>query len=217
MSTIGAETARLLLAAGAVAISHERPFILAAGWASPVYVDCRLLLGTPRIARAATELLVRAIDAGIGRGAFELVAGAETAGIPWAAWLAEGLRCELRYVRKRPLGIGRDAQVEGGAVAGRSVLLVDDLVTDARSKQAFVRGLREAGAEVRDLLVIFANGLFPGATERLAALGLRLHALAGWEDILASGGLSPRDRALVNGFLADPVGWSTAHGGRMGQ
>jgi orotate phosphoribosyltransferase len=214
---IGAETARLLLAAGCVSISHDRPFVLAAGWASPVYVDCRLLLGTPRIARAIVSLMVRSIDERIGRGAFEVVAGAETAGIPWASWLGEDLACELRYVRKRPLGIGRNAQVEGGPVAGRRVLLVDDLTTDAGSKVAFVRGLREAGAVVEDLLVVFANGMFPGAAERLAQLEVRLHALATWEDILASGELGPQDRTLVNAFLADPVGWSTAHGGRMGR
>ncbi len=39
---IGAATAQLLIKAGAIQISRERPYVLAAGWASPVYVDCRL-------------------------------------------------------------------------------------------------------------------------------------------------------------------------------
>jgi orotate phosphoribosyltransferase len=211
---IGATAARLLFECGAVAVSHGRPFILAAGWASPVYIDCRLLIGTPRTARAVTDLAVRCIDEWIGRARFDCIAGAETAGIPFAAWIADRLSCDLRYVRRRPLGIGRGAQVEGGAMEDRRALLVDDLATDAGSKVAFVRGLREAGATVEDALVIFFNGAIPGATERLAGLGLKLHAMATWQDMLASGLLPAADQKLVEQFLADPTGWSMIHGGR---
>jgi orotate phosphoribosyltransferase len=210
---VGAATARLLIEAGTVHISHDRPFILAAGWASPVYVDCRRLIGTQAVARAVTDLAVQAI-AELGRDRFDLIAGAETAGIAFAAWLAERLQCDLRYVRKRPLGIGRHAQVEGGAVEGQRVLLFDDLATDAGSKIAFVRGLRDAGATVTDALVIFSNGVFPGLDQRLTSLGLTMHAMAAWPDMLASGLLPRADQALIEAFLADPIGWSTRHGGR---
>ena len=215
----GTATARLLFAAGAIAVSGERPFILAAGWASPVYVDCRLLIGDPATARAITDLAVGLIGARIGVDAFDLVAGAETAGIAFAAWIAARLDRPLRYVRKRPLGIGRHAQVEGGTVEGRRVLLIDDLATDAASKAAFVRGLREAGATVTDAVVIFAHGTFPGTEARLDQIGLRLHALATWPDVLAlaaaePGLLDPADRARIEAFRADPVGWSAMHGGR---
>ena len=120
----------------------------------------------------------------IGSENFDLIAGAETAGIAFAAWIAERLGRGLRYVRKRPLGIGRHAQVEGGPVEGQRVLLIDDLATDGASKSAFVRGLREAGAMVTDAVVIFAHGTFPGTEARLGALGLQLHALATWPDVL---------------------------------
>ena len=53
---IGAATARLLFEAGAIQVSRDRPFVLAAGWASPVYVDCRLLIGEPRLWREAVRL-----------------------------------------------------------------------------------------------------------------------------------------------------------------
>ena len=124
----------------------------------------------------------------------------------------------MRYVRKRPLGIGRNAQVEGGPAEGLRVLLVDDLATDFASKETFVRGLRTAGATVTDVLVIFHNGVFPGGAERLARLGLSLHVLAAWDDVLRlpsdDGGLDPADRVTIERFLQDPPGWSTAHGGR---
>jgi orotate phosphoribosyltransferase len=220
---IGAATARLLLDAGAVQVSRDRPFMLAAGWASPVYVDCRRLIGEPAWRQAITALAAEVIQRGMDRQhehtpAFDAVAGAETAGIPFAAWLADRLSLPMRYVRKRPLGIGRHAQVEGGPVDGMRVLLVDDLATDGGSKTAFVRGLRTAGAIVTDALVIFHHAVFPGGADRFARLGLTLHALATWDDILqfdlAARRLDPADRAEIERFIADPAAWSADHHGR---
>ena len=223
---LGAGMARLLLNAGAIAFSREHPFILAAGWASPVYVDCRRLIGEPAVRLEVTALAAAKLREAFGKTLpFDAVAGAETAGIPWACWLADRLGVKLRYVRKRALGIGQNAQVEGGPVDGLRVLLVDDLTTDGGSKAAFTRGLRAAGAVVSDALSLFFHGTFPGAAERLAALGLNLHALATWRDVLAVGeamgqavgqadALPAVDHAELERFVADPVGWSAAHGGR---
>jgi orotate phosphoribosyltransferase len=214
---IGSATARLLLEAGAIHVSRERPYVLAAGWASPVYVDCRLLIGEPRFRRETVRLAAAAVDAKIKPGGFDAVAGAETAGIPFASWLADTLNVPLRYVRKRPLGIGHNAQVEGGPVEHLRVLLVDDLTTDATSKLSFVSGLRQAGAVVTDVLTIFDHSAFPGAADRLSGSGLALHSLATWQDILRTNledCLDGADRQLIEDFLADPIAWSTRHGGR---
>jgi orotate phosphoribosyltransferase len=214
-TAVGRRVARLLVDTGAIHVSRGQPFILAAGWASPVYVDCRLLIGEPEVRRAITGLTAQFVAAGLA-GAFDAVAGAETAGIPFAAWLADETGSLLRYVRKRPLGIGRNAQVEGGAVDGMRVLLVDDLTTDGTSKLAFVRGLRSAGGIVEHALTIFYNNAFPGAVERLEDAGVTLHALATWADILQEdSGLAAEDRATIANFLDDPVGWSGRHGGRI--
>ena len=125
----------------------------------------------------------------------------------------------MRYVRKRPLGIGRHAQVEGGAVENMRVLLVErNPRTDGSSKTAFVRGLRTAGATVTDALVIFHHAVFPDGAERLARLGLTLHALATWDDILKldarSPHLTPVSRAEIERLIADPAAWSADHNGR---
>jgi orotate phosphoribosyltransferase len=214
---IGGDVARLLFDAGAIHVSRQQPFILAAGWASPVYVDVRIILGDPAFRQAVTQLAVRYLYAMLPQASIDAVAGAETAGIPFAAWLADKLDVRMRYVRKRPLGIGRNAQVEGGDVDGIKVLLVDDLTTDGGSKLNFARGLRAAGAIVEHVLTIFYHDVFPGAAERLAQAGLTLHPLATWADILRSPAarqISPQDRAEIERFLADPVAWSTKHGGR---
>ncbi len=214
---IAGEVAQLLFESGAIHVSRQQPFILAAGWASPVYVDVRIILGDPALRQAVTQLAVRYVTTMLPQASIEAVAGAETAGIPFAAWLADRLDLKMRYVRKRPLGIGRNAQVEGGDVDGLNVLLVDDLTTDGGSKLGFARGLRAAGAVVEHVLTIFYHDVFPGASERLAAAGLTLHPLATWADVLrspAAGKISSPDHAEIERFLADPVSWSTRHGGR---
>jgi orotate phosphoribosyltransferase len=214
---IGGAVVQLLFESGAIHVSRQQPFILAAGWASPVYVDVRIILGDPALRQAVTQLAVRYVTAILPQASIDAVAGAETAGIPFAAWLADKMNVKMRYVRKRPLGIGRNAQVEGGDVDGLKVLLVDDLTTDGGSKLGFARGLRAAGADVEHVLTIFYHDVFPGASERLAEAGLMLHPLATWADILrstAAGQMSPQDRAEIERFLADPVAWSTRHGGR---
>ena len=214
---IGGDVAQLLFDNGAIHVSRQQPFILAAGWASPVYVDVRVILGDPSARQAVTQLAVRYVNEMLPHASIDAVAGAETAGIPFAAWLADKLNVRMRYVRKRPLGIGRNAQVEGGDVDGLNVLLVDDLTTDGGSKLNFARGLRAAGAIVEHVLTIFYHDVFPGAGERLSQAGLTLHPLVTWADILrspAANQISPQDRAEIERFLADPVTWSTRHGGR---
>lgn len=214
---IGQRVALLLVAAGAIHVSRERPFILAAGWASPVYVDCRVLIGNPEVRRAITGVAAAYLAATFPAKSFEAIVGAETAGIPFATLLAEHTGLELRYVRKRPLGIGHNAQVEGGSVEGLRVLLIDDLTTDGASKLAFARGLRSAGATVEHAMTIFYHNAFSAAPERLKEATLELHALATWRDVLqgpAGEQLPAGDRTAIENFLADPVAWSTRHGGR---
>ncbi|MBN9080843.1 MAG: hypothetical protein BGP04_21450 [Rhizobiales bacterium 62-17] len=213
----GQKIAEIMFKAGAIHVSRQQPYILAAGWASPVYVDIRLLIGEPELRQQAVALATDWMKEALQTSAFDALVGAETAGIPFAAWIAERTGLKFRYIRKRPLGIGRNAQVEGGAIDGLNALLVDDLTTDGRSKLNFVRGLRAAGAHVEHILTIFYHDAFPDAGVRLGQAGLTLHALATWSDVLAAqddGQLSTQDRQEIERFLSDPVAWSARHGGR---
>lgn len=214
----GRDTARLLLDIKAVNFRPEEPYRLTAGWASPVYIDCRWVISfldaRRRIVELGTELLVR-------RGVAErtdMVAGGETAGIPYGAWLSETLSKPMLYVRKQPKGFGRNARIEGHLEPGRRVLLVEDLATDGGSKINFVDALRTAEAEVRDIFVVFFYGAFPNALDTLEQSGVSLHYLCTWADVLAAAeegsDFPPAAIDGVKAFLADPVGWSEAHGGR---
>ncbi len=198
----------------------EQPYTLTSGWASPVYIDCRKLISYPDARRRVMEAAVAAVDRAVGFDAIDAVAGGETAGIPYAAWIAEATSLPMLYVRKRPKGFGRNAQIEGDLKPGSRVLLVEDLATDGASKIIFVEALRDAGATVTDAFVIFFYGVFPGAMQDLEKSGVRLHHLATWWDVLdvaEKEALFTGDAiAQVRAFLEDPVAWSAAHGGRGG-
>ncbi|MDC0148835.1 orotate phosphoribosyltransferase [Rhodospirillales bacterium] len=217
-SVRGIEVARLLLDIKAVNFRPEEPYMLTAGWASPVYIDCRWVVSfldaRRRIIKLAGEMLSENID----MSSVDMLAGGETAGIPYSSWLSEELSKPMLYVRKKPKGFGRNAQIEGSMSEGAKVILVEDLATDGGSKINFVEALRGAGADVEDIFVVFFYGAFPGAEETFRDMGVRLHALATWNDVLAAAtegnNFPEKTLSAVRDFLDDPIGWSAAHGGR---
>ena len=217
-SHFGRQTARILLDIKAVNFRPDEPYKLTSGWMSPVYIDCRKVISFTEERRRIIAMAVEKLGEATGWDAFDMVAGGETAGIPYAAWIAEAVSLPMLYVRKKPKGFGRDAQIEGDLADGRRVLLVEDLATDGASKLTFVNALRTAGAAVSDAFVVFFYGVFAGAEADLAKDGIRLHYLATWHDVLAeaeAGADFPADViADVREFLADPIGWSAARGGR---
>ena len=210
--------ATILLETKAVNFRPEEPYTLTAGWASPVYIDCRWLISFPRARQTITRLAREEIEQTIGLDKLDTVAGGETAGIPYAAWISDALMLPMQYVRKKPKGFGRMAQIEGQLEEGARVLLVEDLATDGGSKLAFVKALRDAGAICHHTFVVFFYGAFPGALDSLQKEDVTLLYLCTWGDVLAAaeeGNYFDADKiAGVRAFLDDPIGWSVDHGGR---
>jgi len=211
-------TARLLIEIEAILFRPEDPFIFTSGRASPVYVDCRKIIGFPRTRSALMAMAVEQLTKSVGAEAFDVIAGGETAGIPFAAWIAERLALPMVYVRKKPKGFGRNAQIEGAFAPGARFLLVEDLATDGGSKLNFVEAIRAADGRVAHTFVIFHYGIFPQSVAKLAEKGVQLHALATWWDALAVAAeqayLDAKGLATVRSFLEDPDAWSAAHGGK---
>jgi orotate phosphoribosyltransferase len=216
-AAIAHETAELLLEVEAVLVRPEKPFVFTSGWASPVYTDMRKIISYPRLRRRLVDHAVTVIEREIGYEALDVVAGGETAGIPFAAWIAERLTLPMQYVRKQPKGFGRNARIEGDLHENGRALLVEDLATDGRSKQNFVEALREAGQRCEHAFVFFFYDIFPQTQALLAELGITLHRLATWHDILAvARARHTFDSATldeVEKFLREPAKWSAAHGG----
>jgi len=210
-------TAGHLIDIGAVHFNVDKPFILTSGWVSPVYIDCRKVISflEPRrdIIRMSCDMLRESCDI----GKIDYIAGGETAGIPYAAWLSESLDKPMLYVRKKPKGFGRGAQIEGEMAEGARVLFVEDLTTDGASKALFATALREGGAIVTEAFSVFFYGIYKESKQILDDAGLALHYLATWKDVLEVA----RRRKLfseasfkeVEKFLNAPAEWSRDHGG----
>ncbi|MBI2873449.1 MAG: orotate phosphoribosyltransferase [Firmicutes bacterium] len=214
---VAEKIARILIEIEAVGCNPEKPFTLTSGRSSPVYVDCRRLISFPEQRAEAMDVLCEVVESRIGLPRVEVVAGGETAGIPYAAFVAARLGLPMVYVRKQAKGFGRGKQVEGYLEPGRRVLLVEDLVFDGGSKLVFCRGIREAGGEVSHVLTLFEYGAGGGAAENLAKEGITLHAACRWEAVIlvarATGYFNKEQITALESFLADPAAWSQAHGG----
>ncbi|QEI07434.1 phosphoribosyltransferase [Pigmentiphaga aceris] len=211
------QVASTLVRLGAVRISSGQPFIYTSGWASPVYIDTRLLMSDVAARRVVLDVATAALADHVRSQGINAVVGAESSGIAFAAWLAERLNLPMLYLRKRPLGWGNAARLEGLLPPDAKLLYVDDVTTDARSKVAATAALRATGAQMHDCLVFVDYAIYPGARALLAEHKLGLHSLAHWAELHAAlieaGGLSDEQIQTLAAFSADPVQWSIEHGG----
>lgn len=217
-----ARTARALVATDAVRIAGDTPFFYTSGWASPVYVDVHALLSDVAWRTDLMDAAARAAAPLVDQQGITAVVGSESSGIAFAAWLADRLALPMLYLRKRPIGWGVQAQLQGRLPqAGANVLLVDDVTTDGRSKRAAAAALRQAGTQVTDAIVLFDYAIYPhAAAEAAAQQALQLHALASWPHLhaalIAHGRLTAQQLRTLADFTASPTQWSVAHGGTGG-
>ncbi len=197
---------------GAVKVAVAEPFRLASGNFSPIYVNCRRAISDPAFMRLFVATASLVLDDAEVR--VDAVAGGETAGIPYAAYLAGALSLPMVYVRKKAKAYGIASKVEGHFEAGSRVLLVEDLITDGGSKVGFLEALRAAEGEVAEALVLFDRQ--QGGSELMASQGVRLHAVTDRAQALAageaSGLLTGEARQSVEAYFADPAAWHQERG-----
>ena len=209
--------AKMLWEIKAVHFRPEEPYKLASGMMSPVYIDCRKLISYPRIRSAIMDFAAATLLSEAGFEAFDCVAGGETAGIPFAAFLAERLSLPMIYVRKKPKGHGRNAQIEGDMKEGARVLVIEDLTTAGGSMFTFIDAIRAAGGKVDHGMALFYYGIFAEAEARFSNGGVALHHIATWREVLAAARkdqlFGAETLASVEAFLDAPLRWSADHGG----
>jgi orotate phosphoribosyltransferase len=209
------ETARILLDTGSVLFNIDPPFKYTSGRVGPVYIDCRRLISFPTQRKTLMDFAAQSIREQAGD--VDVIAGGETAGIPYAAFISDRLQKPMIYVRKKAKGVGRNAQIEGHLENNKRVLICEDLQNYGNSVKVFVDALRAADATVEHVFVIFSYG-HASAKQFMDDEGLKLISLANWRDVIALAREEKRfdEKVLksVENFLADPVAWSVAHGGK---
>ena len=208
------EIAKILVDIKSVNFSFKNYFTLTSGLKSPVYVDCRKIISFTVerdfiINKSIQYLSEKGIDN-------ELIAGGETAGIPYAAFISQKLKKPMIYIRKKPKGFGINKQIEGQFNKNQSTLLVEDLATDGGSKITFVNAIREAGLIVKDIFVIFYYDIFDFQKSDLSKLNVNIHTLCTWKNIITyldkNNVYTESEINSLKEFLNDPQGWRRKNG-----
>ena len=209
--------AKMLWEIKAVHFNATQPYKFASGMASPVYIDCRKLLSFPRIRSTVMDFAAGVVLRDAGFEQFDCIAGGETAGIPFAALLADRLSLPMIYVRKQPKGHGRNAQIEGHMPEGARVLVIEDLTTAGGSMFKFIDAIRAAGGVVDHGIALFYYDIFPQARGEMLDKGVTLHNIATWRDVLAVAKqqklFDEKTLSEVEAFLNAPLEWSGRNGG----
>ena len=175
-------TAKILIDIKAINFNFDDPYTLTSGKKSPVYVDCRKIISFTRernqiISFAESYFTENNIE-------FDILAGGETAGIPYASFLAERLNKPMIYIRKKPKKFGKRSQIEGDFKEKQKCILIEDLATDGKSKVIFINAMRENGLQVNDTFVIFYYDIFEKEKLELNKMGIKIHFLCSWSHIL---------------------------------
>lgn len=174
--------ANILLSIGCVNINFKNKFTLTSGKKSPVYVDCRKLVSFPKEREIIINEMSKQIKY-IYKGEI-IVAGGETAGIPYSSFISQKLKLPMVYIRKQPKGFGKGKLIEGEFRKKSKSILIEDMATDGGSKIHFINSMRKAHLSVKDIFVVFFYDIYPSAKETMKKMRVNLNYLASWKDIL---------------------------------
>ena len=201
--------AEILIDIESVKFSFNKPFTLTSGLKSPVYVDCRKIISFVNERNTIFNFALQYFKNNSIN--FDIIAGGETAGIPYAAFFAELLQKPMIYVRKKPKGFGINKQIEGHFKNKQKVFLIEDLATDGKSKAIFIQALREAKLNVSDIFVVFYYDIFDVRNSPLASLDVTMHSLCTWKNIfdvlMQKNIFSNAKLENLKSFLNDPNKW----------
>ncbi len=150
------ELARNLLQIKAIKINVQNLFTWASGIESPIYCDNRLALSYPDIRNKIKSSLIELSEQ---YGEYDYIAGVATAGIPWGAMVADELDKPFVYIRSAPKSHGRQNRIEGNLEQGKSVLVIEDLISTGGSSIDAVEAIRSNGNKVIGVLAIFSYNL----------------------------------------------------------
>ena len=138
---------------------------------SPVYIDLRLLRRYPRAKKVAIDVyqdLIKGVK-------FDLIADVPTAGSPFAASLSDRLMIGVVTPRidKKDHGSGAHIDGLGPRDKGKTVLLVDDLITTSTSKIEAANFFKAHGMKVQDVVLLIDRE--QGGEEQLKKNKIKLH------------------------------------------
>ncbi len=199
------EIAKILLRTKAVKLDANNPFTYASGIKSPIYCDNRILIGKKERDRVVELFLEK-----LSNYDFDVVCGTATAGIPWAAIIADRLNKPLAYVRNKKKEHGKAKVVEGAEVNNKKVILIEDLISTGGSSIKAAENLAKEGAIVERIVAIFTYQFKSSAKNALES-NLKIETLSDFSTLLSLAKeeqyLSEIEYYSAKLWSLDPEGW----------
>ncbi len=207
---ISVKLASYLLQSKAIIIDPANPFTWASGWTSPIYCDNRKTLSYPEIRDFIRDSFIREIQASFVQP--DIIAGVATGAIAHAALVAGKMELPLIYVRSSQKSHGMANLIEGDVSVGKTVVVIEDLVSTGGSSLNAVSALREAGMNVLGMASIFTYG-FPQAVENFKQADIELVSLGNYHDLIEqavhTGYIQPEFLETLDGWRKDPARWTS--------
>ncbi len=201
------KVAQYLLKAGAVKISLDPLFTWVSGIKSPVYCDLRALISNVEAREEIVNAFVEMIPSEV-----EVIAGTATAGIPWAAWVAEKTKKPMIYVRGEAKDHGTKKRIEGMLKAGQKVALIEDLISTGKSSISAINALREEGGAIVDCVFAINTYEMAVAKKVYEEAGVKVSTVTNFSTILGQSGFEGDKMEILSDFKNDPAAWAGKHG-----
>jgi len=205
----GLSISEYLLQIKAVKLNAKDPFTWASGLRSPIYCDNRKTLSFPKIRTFIRQQFVDIIHEEYP--AVDLIAGVATGAIALGVLVAQELGLPFVYVRSSEKKHGLENKIEGHYESGKSVVVIEDLVSTGKSSLQTVDALRSAGLEVKGMLAIFNYNL-QKATNNFKDAKCKLHTLADYDlliqQAIENNYISENDLKPLIKWRKDPEAWS---------
>lgn len=174
------------------------------GIKAPCYCNCRELLSHSAYRRLVGTELAGSIQERFEK--VDAVVGVATAGIAWAAAVADQLEVRFAYVRNEKKAHGIGGLVQGKLIPNGKIVIIDDLVASGGSLLGAIEGVEtETGCEVIGIQSI-VNWGFSRMREKLN--GHSYNSLTSYPHILTAammkGLITPTDMQRFLDFYEDP-------------
>jgi orotate phosphoribosyltransferase len=121
----------------------EGSFVLRSGQIATHYFDKYRFEADPALLRRVAQRMLTLLPAGT-----EVLAGLELGGVPISTAMSLESGLPAVFVRKAPKSYGTRRAVEGGDVAGRKVVIIEDVITTGGAVTDAAGLLRAEGAEL---------------------------------------------------------------------
>jgi orotate phosphoribosyltransferase len=158
-------------------------FTLRSGQVSNEYFDKYLFESDPALLRRVASAMAELVPADTG-----LLGGLELGGIPLATLLSQLTGIPALFVRKQAKSYGTRQLAEGGDPRGRTVVLIEDVITTGGAAVHAAQALRELGATVTTVVCAIDRS-HPGASGlTLEGIAVRSVLTKAMLDAAASGG-----------------------------